>query len=1052
MPQWSDLANSKEYQSLNPSERDQARRVFFDKEVAPKLPERLREEAFNVFVQRTEQTEIPATIDKPEPIQASSVQTRSRAFGESPGFTGSFSNPPLSFKTQAEKFLSGLGGPAGEKKFISERIGELGLSEEPLSQQQRADLTLLSEEFSKRFDPERRTSTARYLVDNFQSGVLGEALGVEPGIPPHLTGSKGTATQIAGAVANLSGFGLRLSAIDKLLNIGGNSEAVIEKLTGFAENKEMARTLQFLQKHKDTALSIIKGAGLFGADEFLTSKYDGDTLTEIGQEAVKKLAHGAATGALFEAGAIVIGAPIKKVLKSEEARDFVKTSALGASIGAFQPTKTSWEEDPWQHTLERLENMGAGATAFAINHALWSSPKLAARFANWSKRGEQGIEQKNQTTPQAIFEEISDIIGNPIVKRKGRRPKSDIIKFSSEPNTPQRLREVFDSSPTTHPGNREGWKKEIKALGRKGFAKDVFTPPGLFTGQAPTDIQALKAGTYKGLIRPILTALDKVEVDKFDVYQRIEMLQKIIYQERGAKTKKTRKLVDAQLMKDMRNPESEKNPVVKEILLGYRDLLKKIVPIEQSLGYKYVPKENGYIPEVVKDAATRREITQERIRFGDSMGKPTGEVFLASAKPKTGRGGTVEDFPLQLKTRLGAFSKVRNLSQEAREFSFKYDAIREFLHPEIKSSLDAAYNQQVQYEKPNLDRLTDNTLNGIMRLFGKEPVDNISKKVTGTLGGLQSRAAFSGNTSFGFRNKLQVLQSGAINGWNNTLRNAISTGLNPEAKEIVMNDPELSNFYKRVKRGEHTIDQGKGNNFFFVGKSHMSNIDGTINAALEFGKDKMAKGLWTKQDLMDNLYWAPRITQYAYDPARVPQIFKTAAGRELFRFKSWGINKMFYYQELLHRLKTGTTGFGAPLEASDRARALGQILWESSTPALEFGGKNITALNMLRQMKASKVFPSKLSESFGITESLITDLVNWATEPDDDRRQRLGTRWVKTVARTHIPFGGLAHKIMNLGERGWLKTFVFTPTANDYKQWAKARRKKQSALIIGGGR
>lgn len=905
----------------------------------------------------------------------------------------------------------------------------------------------------------------------------------------------------------------------------------LAKIAKTLKNVNAEKTLRFLFRHKKFTKRALNAGFEFGAREtFFGLPSEEDTQAERVFSAGGRIARETALGVGFVGAAKLIGKPLEKALSSKEARAFAAQATFGVLIGGAQTTAVSFEEDPWGAAQERLANAGMGGAAFAINHAVWRAfPTLGKRFFSWRQKARsRKLKEPEIDEGRKIFEELEELtlkskvlqrndlskktaeppffdeatgLGEPKVRAKENRtfvsPSSPVekvitreeaIRSTTERDVPpvpltpegraQRLTMLLESDPLTHPAGIVGFQKEIRALGDERAFKDVIMSVGFFTGQlAPIDIVALKTGTYKSMAKGLLQGADLATLETNDFISSIDRAFEILHIRKNAKTPIERAKVnqDAFLKsKDKNyNPNRESDPIVKDIMVGFKRFLKNVQKEENKLGYKYEPNELNYTPELAKTPEARRKIEEERIKFSTKRDVVSGEVFLPSALRKTGREGTIEDLQLQLKFRARAFAQVKNLSKPALEFSIKHSAMEPYLPPETNEQLKIMYNLLVSHTPNTTDRLTDTSINGFLNFIGKiSPFKNlveryggpgVARRISRQSGSLQFQSFFFANPQFYIRNRGQITQVGALTGPEYMIQGMFKNVKDfPELQKILETDPEIAPFYLRTKAGEHAIDAPvstkgifkKGSNIV-VASSHMSNVDGSAIAAYLQGLTKVAQGKWTPEQARQGIYWNTRLSQYAYDPARVPAIFRTAVGREAFRFKSWGINKIFYLQEHVHRIMTGHTGFGAPLDKREQVYSVMQILWELGAPSIKQGIKSVPALQILDQMRAINAIPTEAAKMGGVTISLAEDLAEiMKIDTDEKDRAKAIKRFTEKAILTWTPGGNsVIKKFKNLRIRGALKTFAIPPSTEDYKEWNAAQRaKKRRSVLFRTGR
>ena len=1015
------------------------------------------------------------------------------------------------------------GGPAQIKKDKAHRQAQLALSEEPLTRTQRFRLDSLTNDLDA-LDPERQVNTAVFIIDNFNAGLLGDRA-ITPRLPPKLKGAAGNAYQVAGALAHLSGFGVSLMQLNKFMSLPefvpfqatkfplGRTTArnALLKIKSTLKDKGAQRSFEVLMGNRKLAQSMIRSGLDFGAREIALGPIEDDLSADRIFDKTTRVARETFMGAAFPVGAKIIGKPLEKVLQSEGSRALAGQVTFGSIIGLAQPTSISIKEDPLGHMQERLGNAGMTGAMFGVNHALWRAfPATAQKFFRWRNKARvRKLTDAELNEGNKILEEIEELAlkskfvsENEFFKTLEPPPSRDksktfaeftseaspvrkiitkpqMVKTSSRADIPLtdrtpieragKLRALLESDPFTHRDGLIGFKREVKALGDTGAFKEVIKPPTLLFGKlAPIDVAAVKAGTYKSMVKGLLRGDDIAFLETNEFAARYDRLNEILYSRKGARTEAQRKAVNAEAFRKIKtvgyDPNKESDPVVRDIMSGVKRVWKLFAQEERKLGYTYNENEFNYVPEIAKTRAARNQFENERIKYATHKDVVSGEVFLPSALKKTGREGTIEDLFLQAKFRARAFSRAKNLSKPALEFSTKLDAMNPYIKPESQSQLNNVYNLLVRSVPGDIDRMTDNSVNGLLKVLSKAtPFKNlvdtyggpgVARRMAGRSGRLQAQSFFLLNPQFYIRNRFQVTQAGSLTGPGNMIA-ALTKKVSdfPELQKILRTDSEIAPWYQRTKGSEASIDApargskkllDRGVNLV-VGRSHMSNVDGTMIAAFMQGRQKVAAGKWTPEQARQNLYWAPRLAQYSYDPVRAPGVFRTAIGRESLRFQSWGINKIFYLNEHLNRMFTGHTGFGAPLTKREQAYSVMQLLWEAGIPSIKQGIKSVSALQILDQMRAREAIPAKAAELGGATISLIEELADiFKSDSSPGGKTKAIAKFSSKAALTWTPGGNsLIKKFSELDTRGFEKTFVISPSASDYKEWGAAQQKKR---------
>jgi hypothetical protein len=1017
------------------------------------------------------------------------------------------------------------GGPGELQKDKARRQSMLALSEEPLTRAQGFRLDLLTNDLDA-LDPERQVDAATFILDNFNSGLAGDKA-IEPRLPPRLTGAAGLAYQVAGGISHLSGFGVSLALLNKYMKLPEFTPKILTGVAKKLKSVNAQKSFRLLIKNKELAKRMLSTSIEFGTREALTGAVEGDTALENIFFKAKDVAQEAALGAAFVGGAKILSKPINKLVSSKVAQEFVGQSTFGSLIGLTQPVGVKYEDDPLEWVAAKLGNAGMGAAAFSLNHALWRGfPALGRRYFKWRNKA-RTTKRLNETELEEgrrIFNELeeltlkskivetneaakeikeppffgeSTLLGEPRVKAPKeqlkfvspaspkKRPitRSEATRTATVLETPlvsatpearaQRLVSLLESDPLTHPEGIKGFTREIRELGKAGAFNDVIKPLGIVNaGLAPTDVAALKTNTYESMVKGLMRGDDIAFLETNDFAQRYDRLNEILHIRKGAKSPKAKARVNQEAFRKVKdksyNPETEKDPVVRNIMKGVKKIWRLFAQEEKGLGYTYNENELNYVPELAKTPEARRRFEEERISYATKRDLVSGEVFLPSALRKTGREGTIEDLFLQAKFRARAFSQVKNLSKPALEYSVKLDAMRKYLKPEVQAQLNTAYDLLVRHTRNDWDRVTDNSLNGLLKMVSKvTPFKNlvdryggpgVARQLSGKSGRLQYQSFFLANSQFYIRNRAQISQVFSLVGPRNGMQGVFKNVRDfPELQQILETDPEIASFYQRTKAGAAAIDapiSEKGILVkladFPVKTSHMSNVDGSAIGAYLQSRQKVAKGKWTPKQGKQNIYWVTRLAQYGYDPARVPAIFRTAIGREAFRFKSWGINKIFYLQEHMNRIITGHTGFGAPLDPRDKAYSVMQILWELGIPSIKQGVKSVPALQILDQMRAMNAIPSEAAKLFGVTESLMEDLGDiFKSDMDEKQRNKAIKSFTKKAILTWTPGGNsLIKKFSRMKTRGFQKSFLFPPAEEDYKEWAAEARKKRARDIL----
>ncbi len=194
--------------------------------------------------------------------------------------------------------------------------------------------------------------------------------------------------------------------------------------------------------------------------------------------------------------------------------------------------------------------------------------------------------------------------------------------------------------------------------------------------------------------------------------------------------------------------------------------------------------------------------------------------------------------------------------------------------------------------------------------------------------------------------------------------------------------------------------------FIPYGHAHISNVTHAMKTAYYAGKElvynpKYKKYGWTMEDVMKEMEYGAKTTQYWYNSMGMPEIFRTDIGKSAFALQSWWMNYTFsYWREILYRMFKGTTGWGKPIPPKWRVAAGRHIV---TSAAFIEGMRRAFGLDY-RRIALLGVLPSAVSPIGQFTIGLLSYLN--AAGTGNEWQRKAGLRQMSQSWSAFIPGSG----------------------------------------------